>query len=369
MGKILILANSSSGLYGFRNELVLDMLKEHEVYASLPDETNNKELTEEGCKVIKTQFNRRGMNPAKDIKLFLTYLRYLKEIKPDAVLLYTIKPNLYGGLACRLKKVPYISNITGLGTTLQKDTLLSKFLLAFYRISTKKAVRVFFQNKSNLEFMQEKKVALKNAALLPGSGVNLIENAYQEYPSEEKGIQFLAVLRIMKDKGIEEFLSAAEKICEKYPTCRFVLAGEYEAETKDRYKPWVERLVEKGVLQYLGYISNVKEVMAQSHVIVHPSYHEGLSNVLLEAAACGRPVLASDVPGCRETLQNGITGDLFPAESADELMIAIEKMLSYTQEKRKMMGKYGRKFVEDHYDRGIVVEQYRDELKKIQGRM
>lgn len=369
MGKILILANSSSGLYGFRNELVLDLLKEHEVYASLPDDTNNKELTEEGCKVIKTEFNRRGMNPAKDFKLFLTYLGYLKSIKPDAVLLYTIKPNLYGGLACRLRRVPYISNITGLGTTLQRDTLLSKFLLAFYRISTKKAKRVFFQNRSNLEFMQEKGVAIKNAALLPGSGVNLIENAYQEYPSEESGIQFLAVLRIMKDKGIEEFLTAAESIHEKYPHCKFVLAGEYEAETKDKYKPWVDRLVEKDVLQYLGYIPNVKEVMAKSHVIVHPSYHEGLSNVLLEAAARGRPVLASDVPGCRETLQNGITGDLFVAENADALLAAIEKMLSYTGEKRRMMGKYGRKFVEDHYDRGIVVEKYRDELKKIQAGM
>jgi len=143
MGKILILANSSSGLYGFRNELVLDLLKENEVFASLPDETNNKELMEEGCKVIKTEFNRRGMNPAKDIKLFFTYLGYLREIKPDAVLLYTIKPNLYGGLACRLKKVPYISNITGLGTTLQRDTLLSRILLAFIVCLRRKRLRYF----------------------------------------------------------------------------------------------------------------------------------------------------------------------------------------------------------------------------------
>lgn len=366
MGKVLILANSSSGLYGFRNELVLELLKEHEVYASLPDETNNKELMEEGCKVIKTEFNRRGMNPAKDIKLFFTYLDYLKKIKPDVVLLYTIKPNLYGGLACRLKKIPYISNITGLGTTLQRDTLLSRGLLAFYRISTKKATRVFFQNRSNLDFMQEKGIALKNAAMLPGSGVNLTENAYQEYPSEEDGIQIFAVLRIMKDKGIEEFLTAVEKISEKYPKCRFVLAGEYEAETKGKYRPWVEHLEEKGALKHLGYIMNVKEVMGQSHIIVHPSYHEGLSNVLLEAAACGRPILASDVPGCRETLQNGISGELFTSQSADELIASIEKMLSYTEEKRRMMGKYGRKYVEDHYDRAIVVEKYRDELKKIQ---
>ena len=169
MGKILILANSSSGLYGFRNELVLDMLRQHEVYASLPDETNTKELSEEGCQIIKTEFNRRGMNPAKDMKLFLTYWKYLKQIRPDMVLLYTIKPNLYGGLACRLGKVPYISNITGLGTALQKDNILSRFLLAFYRISLKKAQRVFFQNKENLNFMQEKQVALHNAKLLPGS--------------------------------------------------------------------------------------------------------------------------------------------------------------------------------------------------------
>lgn len=369
MAKILILANSSSGLFKFRNELVVELLKRNEVYASLPDENNNKELTEEGCKVIKTEFDRRGMNPAKDIKQFFTYLGYLKKIKPDAVLLYTIKPNLYGGLACRLLRVPYISNITGLGTTLQNDTLLSKFLLAFYRISTRKAKCVFFQNKSNLEFMQEKGVALKNAALLPGSGVNLTENAYQEYPSEEDGIQICAVLRIMKDKGIEEFLSAVERISEKYPRCRFVLAGEYEAETREKYRPWVERLVKKGILNHLGYIMNVKEVMGQSHIIVHPSYHEGLSNVLLEAAACGRPVLASSVPGCRETLQNGITGDLFEPRNADALTDAIEKMLSYTEEKRRMMGKYGRRYVEDHYDRRIVVERYCDELKKIQAGM
>jgi len=214
--------------------------------------------------------------------------------------------------------------------------------------------------------MQENGIARKNAAMLPGSGVNLTENAYQEYPSEEDGIQIFAVLRIMKDKGIEEFLTAVERISEKYPKCRFVLAGEYETETREKYKPWVERLVERGVLKYLGYIMNVKEVMGQSHIIVHPSYHEGLSNVLLEAAACGRPVLASDVPGCRETLQNGISGDLFASESEDALIAAIEKMLSYTAEKRRMMGKYGRKYVEDHYDRAVVVQKYRDELKKIQ---
>lgn len=366
MGRILILANSSSGLYGFRNELVLDMLKMHEVYASLPDETNNKELMEEGCQIIKTEFNRRGMNPAKDMKLFLTYLRYLKEMKPDMVLLYTIKPNLYGGLACRLKSVPYISNITGLGTTLQKDNLLSRFLLAFYRISTKKAQCIFFQNKENMSFMQDKKVGIKNAKLLPGSGVNLKENCYQPYPSEDNGIRFFAVLRIMKDKGIEEFLTAAEKIHKKDNRYQFTLAGEYEAETKEKYKPWIDRLIEQGILRYLGYIPNVKEVMADSHVIIHPSYHEGLSNVLLEAAACGRPVLASDVPGCRETLQNGITGELFAAKDSDSLICAIEKMISYTEEKRRMMGKYGRKYVEDHFDRNIVVEHYRNELKKIQ---
>ena len=365
MGKILILANSSSGLYGFRNELVLDMLRQHEVYASLPDETNNKELSEEGCQIIKTEFNRRGMNPAKDIKLFLTYWKYLKQIRPDMVLLYTIKPNLYGGLACRLGKVPYISNITGLGTALQKDNILSRFLLVFYRISLKKAQRVFFQNKENLNFMQEKQVALHNAKLLPGSGVNLQINSYQPYPSEENGIRFFAVLRIMKDKGIEEFLTAAEKLYDKDHTCHFTLAGAYEAETKEKYEPWVNRLVEKDVLTYLGYISNVKEVMADSHVIVHPSYHEGLSNVLLEAAACGRPVLASNVPGCRETLQDGITGDLFEAENTDSLYEAMEKILSYTEEKRRMMGKYGRRYVEENFDRNIVVEHYREELKKI----
>ena len=224
MGKILILANSSSGLYGFRNELILEMLKVNQVIASLPDETNNKELLQEGCQIIKTDFNRRGMNPIKDFGLFLTYKNMIKKINPDVVLTYTIKPNLYGGLVCRLMGIPYICNITGLGTALQSDNILSKILLFLYRISTSKARCIFFQNKENMEYLQERKVALKNAKLLPGSGVNLTKFEYQPYPSEEQGICFLAVLRIMKDKGIEEFLTAAEDIKDHNHNTSFYLA-------------------------------------------------------------------------------------------------------------------------------------------------
>lgn len=366
MGKILILANSSSGLYGFRNELILEMLKVNQVIASLPDETNNKELLQEGCQIIKTDFNRRGMNPIKDFGLFLTYKNMIKKIKPDVVLTYTIKPNLYGGLVCRLMGIPYICNITGLGTALQRDNILSKLLLFLYRISTSKARCIFFQNRENMEFLKERNVALKNSKLLPGSGVNLAKFEYQPYPSEGNGICFLAVLRIMKDKGIEEFLTAAEYIKDHYHNTSFYLAGEYEAETKDIYQPWVEKLVQKGALHYLGYIDNMKEAMMKSHVIVHPSYHEGMSNVLLEAAACGRPVIASDVPGCRETLQNGLSGNLFTAKDTQSLISAIEIILSYSEQDRGEMGLCGRKYMEEHFDRSIVIKQYMNEIGKIQ---
>lgn len=363
--KILILTNYANGLYLFRKELLKAFAEDgHEVYVSLPPDENVDRLKELCC-IIETPFDRRGLNPLKDLGLFMTYLRLLRKHKPDVVLTYTIKPNLYGGLACRIKKIPYLCNVTGLGTAIENGGLLSKILLCFYKSSMKAAQRVFFQNMRNRDFMNKNGIAVENNALLPGSGVNLIEHPFRDYPTEERHVRFLAVIRIMKDKGIEEYLAAAQIMKKKDNSLKFYLVGEYEEETRSLYEPQIEELCKNKVMKYLGHIDNVEEVMARSHIIVHPSYHEGLSNVLLEAAACGRPVLASDINGCIETFSEGESGFGFAIKSTDALVNAMEKILALTTEERRQMGIAGRAWVEENFDRKIVIQTYRKELSKL----
>jgi galacturonosyltransferase len=317
-----------------------------------------------GAKIIPSHLERRGMNPLKDLKLLLEYLNLLKVEKPDVVLTYTIKPNLYGGLAAALKKIPYLMNITGLGTSLENPGLLGKILLAFYKIVTAKANCVFFQNRGNMQFMQDRGISLKNSKLLPGSGVNLEEHPFEKYPSEENGIRILAVLRVMKDKGIEEYLDAVQTIFANYPNVSFELVGEYEEDSREKYEPVISNLEKQGILKYYGHINNVPEVMANSHIIVHPSYHEGLSNVCLEAAACGRPVLTTDVSGCRETI-NSTSGILFSARSSNALISALETVLAYTPLQREQMGISGRSYVESNFSRQIVVDMYQNAVNNL----
>lgn len=368
--KILILTNYANGLYLFRKELLIAFMEDgHKVLVSVPPDENVDKLrglsyNSNKIDIIETPFERRGNNPVKDIRLFKTYTHLLKKIKPDMVLTYTIKPNLYGGLACRIKKVPYICNITGLGTAIENGGTLSNILLRFYRVSVKGAQCVFFQNRVNRDFMNVYGIAVNNSKLLPGSGVNLTEHIFEDYPSEDKHIRFLAVIRIMKDKGIEEYLEAARIMKERDRSLRFYLAGEYEEETRSIYEPQIEELQDKKIIKYLGQVNNVGKVMAKSHIIVHPSYHEGLSNVLLEAAACGRPVLASDINGCIETFAEGESGFAFKARSTDSLVKAIEKILALSPKQRRSMGIAGRAWVEENFDRNIVIEEYKKELNR-----
>lgn len=342
----------------------------HEVYVSLPPDENVNKLTAlqyggRTVHIIETPFERRGNNPIRDLKLFLTYQGLLKQYKPDVVLTYTIKPNLYGGIACSIQGVPYLCNVTGLGTAIECGGALSRMLLGFYKISMKKARRVFFQNTRNRDFMHQYGIAVHNSALLPGSGVNLNEHKFERYPAETQGVIFLAVIRIMKDKGIEEYLESARIMKKRQESLNFWLVGEYEEETRGRYEPLIRELEGNRIIRYFGHIDNVGEVMAQSHVIVHPSYHEGLSNVLLEAAACGRPVLAGNISGCVETFSEGKSGFGFAIKSVDALIAAMEKLLALSCEERECMGKAGRAWVEAHFDRNIILQAYEKELAKL----
>ncbi len=361
--RVLILSNYAGGLLWFRKELLQALyLRGFDVTVSVPDDEMAEQIEALGCKLIRTKMSRRGMNPISDISLLCHYWSMIKKIKPKLVYTYTIKPNVYGGIACRLLRTPYVENITGLGTTIENEGILQKLTLAMYKIGLRKAQKVFFQNQTNKDFMLRKGVIRTPYSVLPGSGVNLEYNAYSEYPSEEMGVKFLFVGRIMKDKGIEEYLKCAELIRERYPTCTFDIVGGFDEEV---YRPIVEKYDSDGVIHYFGKQKEARSFMISHHILIQPSYHEGLSNVLLEASACGRPVLATNVPGCRETFDEGVSGYGFEAKNTDSLVYAVERILALTSEERMKMGQAARKKVEQEFSRQLVINAYLNELDSI----
>lgn len=354
MNKILILANNDIGLYKFRKELIGELINAgNKVYISLPEGNLVGKLEKMGCEFINTSIDRRGINPKTDFKLFWSYIQIIKKIKPDMVITYTIKPNIYGGLAARLMNKAYAINITGLGTAFQKEGLLKKLVVMLYKVALKKAKVVYFENTENAnEFLNYRIVSDERMCILNGAGVNLEEYPYMEYPSEVEGIRFLFIGRVMKEKGIDELLEAALIIKKQYEDVQFDIVGPLE----DDYKEIIEKYVQKGIVVYHGYQEDVRPFIRDCHCFVLPSYHEGMANTLLEAGACGRPLLTTDIPGCREAVENGKTGILFMSKSTEDLTCAIEKFLSYDSNTRKQVGKHQRHYIEMRFDKRKVVQ-------------
>ena len=227
---------------------------------------------------------------------------------------------------------------------------------------------VFFQNEQNLAFMRQKGCLKKRTKtrVISGSGVNLEEHPPMPYPKEDT-VRFVSVMRIMKDKGIEELLEAARRIHEKHPETVFELLGAYEEETRARYEPMIEDLQSKGIVRYYGYRDDMPEFYRHCQAVIHPSYHEGMSNVLQEAAATARPVIASDINGCREIFENGVSGLAFLPQNADSLTETIERFLLLAPEERAEMGRQARAYVEAHFDRRQVVAAYLETLGSLIG--
>lgn len=357
MKKILILANASSGLYDFRNDLVKNLLNEYEVIASLPDEVKTKELNDEGVRIIKTDINRRGVNPKEDFKLFREYLKLIKKEKPDLILTYTIKPNIYGGFAARIKKVPYISTITGLGSAFQKTGIFKTMIVMMYRVALKKAKCVFFQNSANMNIFKDCKIKGLKSRLVNGSGVDLNEHPLIDYPDEANGVQILYMGRNMKEKGTDELLYTAEHFKDNKGVT-FKLLGYSD----DNYDEIIKDYENKGIIITHGFDTQVYKHLKECSAVVLPTYHEGMSNVLQEASASGRPVIASDIPGCREIFDDGITGFACEPKNADSLISAVQKLLNLTNEERKNMGLNARKKVEKEFDRTNITKAYIEEI-------
>lgn len=360
--RILILANNDSGLYKFRKELIEALLSlKHEVYISLPQGEFIDRLLDMGCHFIETKISRHGVNPITDLLLYRKYKSMMKEIKPDIVFTYTIKPNVYGGMACQARKVPYLANVTGLGVAIQNGGILQKISLTLYKMGMKGAKHVFFQNSENQRFMVEKGIVTSPTTVLPGSGVNLDHFTFADYPSEENGIHFLFVGRIMKDKGIDELLEAARLIKGIYSNVVFDVVGGYDGP----YESVIKKAQSDGLIQYHGNQDDVRPFYHASHCIVLPSYHEGMSNVLLEGAATGRPLIATDIPGCSEIIDDGMNGFLCEVKNEQSLYSALIKMIQLSHDTRMKMGMNGRKIVEKKFNRSIIIDRYLEAMQDI----
>lgn len=357
--KILILANSDLGLYKFRRELIIKLLENNQVYIALPKGDYVDELCNMGCNFINVELSRHGVNPFKELKLMKNYKKIMKEIKPDYVLTYTIKPNIYGGFSAKKLKIPYITNITGLGTAVEKKGLLQKITVTLYKKALKKAKMVFFQNEENKSFMVNNKIVKDNYDLLPGSGVNVNQYTLLDYPKDSE-INFVFVARIMKEKGIDQYLDAAKAIKEKYPNTNFYICGFCE----ENYVELLKELQEKGIINYLGLVKNMVEIYEKCHCVVHPTYYpEGLSNVLLEASACGRPIITTNRSGCREVIDDGQNGYLVNQKDSVDLISKIEKFIELSYDDKKNMGIKGRRKVENDFNREIVINKYLNLIK------
>lgn len=363
MKHIVLVANSFISLYNFRYELLHALLERYKVTLLTPMEESDyslfAEYREKGCEVVETPFRRRGKNPFSDLALRKRYIRLLAEINPDLVMAYTIKPNIYAGMACHKLGIPFLANITGLGTAFEKEGILKSISVALYRRSLKGTNVVFFQNSQNREIFRSCGLRGKREVMLPGSGVNLERFPFTEFPEGEDAYLFMA--RIMKAKGADEFLYAASVLKEKYQALSFHVVGFCEEAYEERLK----ELEKKGIIRYHGFQQDTRPFLENATCIVQPSYHEGMSNVCLEAAAMGRPLLVSDIPGCRETVNDGETGFYVPVKEKEALLQRMEQFHFLSLEQKKEMGRKGREKMEREFDRRLVIQKYLEEIKRI----
>lgn len=356
MSKILILANHYNTLRIFRKELIKKLVADnHEVVISIPktDITNINILKSYGCKIIITNFDRRGMNPIKDLFLLLKYFKLINKEKPDKVISYTIKPNIYGSIVCRIRGIKHYINITGLGSTFQSENFTRKLVSLMYKISLKKANKVFFENVGNRDlFIKDNIIKPEQSDVLAGAGVNIDEFEFTEYPDEGEQIKFLFVGRIMREKGVEELFEVIKRIKPEYTNVEFQFIGWHE----DNYVDTVKNMERDNLISYMSFQPDVKPFIKNAHCIVLPSYHEGMSNTLLEGAAMGRPLITSNIHGCLEAVIDGKSGYLVCVGDERDLYDKILKFIELPYEDKVKMGKVSREHIVDRFDKNKVVQ-------------
>ena len=366
MNKLVIASNTSWSLFNFRLGMARSLKESgYEVILMAPFDEYSQILEEE-FEYHNIYMNNKGTNPKEDIKTLIGFYNVFKKIKPDIVLNYTIKPNIYGNIACALLGIKTINNISGLGTVFIKESLVTKLVKWLYKYSLSKSSKVFFQNSDDRDlFIQNKLVQRDKCDLLPGSGIDTNKFILIEYKNEDGIFKFLLIARMLWDKGVGEYLEAAKIVKSKYPNVEFQLLGLLDvanntAISKEQMQEWVN----KGLVNYLGKTDNVKEFIKKADCVVLPSYREGTPRALLESASMSKPLIATNVPGCKEVVDDGINGYLCEVRNTQDLADKMEMMLNLSKNERKAMGKAGRVKMVDEFDEGIVVDKYLRSIEK-----
>lgn len=351
--KILVVGNEPGGMYRFRIDLIRELLITNKVIVLVPDGEYVDEMRREGCGFYDTPVDRRGINPLKDFKLLLLYRKILKTEKPDLVITYTIKPNIYCGIMCKHLKKPYVANITGLGTTFQNDNAVKKMVTLLYKIALKKANIVFFENVENKDiFVAERIVSKIKTYVLNGAGVNTHHYEYCPYP-DGKCTRFLFIGRIMAEKGFDELICAMRKLVAYGYNVLLSVVGFCE----EAYEEKLKQCQSEGWMVFHGQQQDVRPYIKEAHCFVLPSWHEGMANTNLECASMGRPVITTNIHGCLEAVEDGVTGFLCEKQNSDDLVLKMKRFLSLSYEERKAMGLAGRKRMEMYFDKKKVVEE------------
>lgn len=366
--KIIISINTSWNIYNFRTSLLNHLINDgYQIFAVAPKDKSSQKLETLGYQYLDLKLNNKGTNPLQDIALIWEYFRVFKKVKPDVVLLYTIKPNIYGNIAAKMLGIPVISNVSGLGTVFLNRGLTSIAAKLLYRCSIRFARKVFFQNKSDFNLFVKRGIVKANKCdLVPGSGIDTKRFSPQERDKQDDRFIFTFIARLVKDKGFYEFIEASKQVYQQIPNCRFQILGEYYKDNPTAItEKEMEAILSLDYFEYLGYHDDVFETINMSDCIVLPSYREGLSRVLLEAASMAKPIITTDVPGCREVVTHGWNGFLCNPKSSISLSKQMLKMCNLDKEEKTKMGLRGRAFVIKNYHEQMVIDKYNEQIMQI----
>ncbi len=359
--RVIIVSNLSWNLYNFRISLMVAMRNAgYEVIAIAPYDEYSQKIMDAGFEFHDISMNAQGINPLEDLKTTYQFYQLFKQISPNFICHYTIKPNIYGSLMARLLKIRTINNIAGLGTLFVKENLVTKIAKKLYKVSQSKASRVFFQNNDDFNlFVDSGIVKAEKCDILPGSGVDTARFKPQ-FKEKSETIRFLLIARMIWEKGIAQYVEAAREIKKSHPNVEFCLLGFLDVENPGAIsKAQMDEWVDEGVVKYLGVSDKVNEVIHGADCIVLPSYYrEGTPKTLLESGSAGKPIITTDNVGCRDVVDHGVNGFICEPKSAEDLQLKIEMFLALSHEEQVEMGKQSRVKITREFDEKIVIDKY-----------
>lgn len=363
---VLVTVNSAWNVFNFRRPVIDALLQQgHRVTVLAPFDEAVTSLEEWGCEFIKLNMDVKGLSLLNDLSLLWRMLKVFAKKKPDIVLSYTIKNNIFGAIASRCLRVPFIPNVTGLGTAFLGKNIVQSIVELLYRYAFKGLPTVFFQNSDDRDlFVSRKLITAEQAELLPGSGIDLVHFSATPMPNNDGQVAFLMIARLLRDKGVIEYVDAARSLRATGCNARFCLLGAMGSKNRtaiasDTVKEWVQ----EGIIEYLGEVSDVRPQIASADCIVLPSYREGAPRTLIEGAAMARPLIATDVPGCRDIVEDKRTGFLCVARDSASLATALKAFLALSQDERVVMGEAGRRRIVQFYDQAYVVSAYEKAIR------